>query len=80
MPMGNVHGKTNCRCCINCEPMTDGLTISYRCYGEYSVPIKKNFAEGKAQPPRIAPLWCPQRKRNINSYKRRLAKELAEKE
>lgn len=67
MPMGNVKGGLNCRVCIDCEPMvTCGETMihSYRCYGEgASAPLKKDFATGKAQPPRKVPQWCPHRKK-----------------
>ena len=68
MPMGDRYGGTNCQTCIDCEPMTDGITRSYRCYGQNkpsgAVPIKRNFAEGQDEPPKRAPSWCPHRKCN----------------
>ena len=76
MPMGNVKGKTNCQVCIDCERMFNIHTcaVSFRCYGEgesLCAPIKKTIpgpgSEG-GPPPRIAPEWCPHRKRTNHSF------------
>ena len=67
MPMGKVKGKTKCQVCIDCEPMCNirSHERSYRCYGEGGgAPLKKDFAQNKPKPPRIAPKWCPHRKGN----------------
>jgi len=61
MPMGNNKGGTNCRTCIDCEPMVSPEGRSYRCYGEDVVAIKKDFSRGRANPPMKAPKWCPHR-------------------
>lgn len=63
MPRGNVTGKTNCRVCIDCEPMRGGTSTCFRCYGEvgHIAPLKKDFAINKTMPPKTAPKWCPNR-------------------
>jgi hypothetical protein len=64
MPMGNVKGGTNCRVCIDCEPMRAGNETCYRCYGENRLmhaPAKNDFAVNQERPPRVAPRWCPHR-------------------
>ena len=78
MPMGNVSGKTNCRCCIDCEPMINlsNNVLSYRCYGQYYVPIKRDFSVGESQPPRIAPRWCPNRSRNRRAFRKRCERDI----
>lgn len=66
MPMGGVKGGTNCRECIDCEPMMmcgDPMNNCFRCYGDGGgAPLKKDFGVGKLQPPLVAPNWCPHRK------------------
>jgi len=67
MPMGNIKSKTNCQVCIDCEPMQSPTDTCFRCYGEnkyMAAPLKKDFAVNKIKPPKVAPEWCPHRKRN----------------
>jgi hypothetical protein len=75
MPMGENKGGTNCRTCIDCEPMISPDGNCYRCYSEDVVAIKKDFAVGRAQPPKRAPGWCPHRLKKAVEASNRIQKE-----
>ena len=60
MPMGEIKCKTNCRKCIDCEPMSSSEGTCFRCYGQLrGVPLKKDFGFNKKYPPKIRPSFCP---------------------
>jgi len=64
--MGNVKGGTNCTRCVDCQRMI-GDGVSWRCYGDDGYgEMKKDICKGDA-PPRIAPSWCPNRKRKVKN-------------